>query len=452
MPSLQIPVDLPRRRLEHKMKKRFQNVLRPLLGFACVLAFLAAATPLHAQKKGSPPVPYASIGANGVNYAGPGRESSFDLPGRTIRIGILAPTHGPEKADGEAIITAAKMALQDASKHPLPKGRHLALSIADESVPPWGLLGDEIIHLVVQEKVVAIVTGADGVAAHLSEQIGNKIGVSTLTLSADDTTTEINMPWIFRMGPSDTQQARVMARNIYQVHGYRRVLLVSDRGHDGHMASAEFLHQVHQLGAPAPVALVLDPLQPDVPSLLALLRARSPQAIVLWTQPEYAKVWIRAIRAEGCRAPIYVSLKSAPTGFGVRFPLRDIADPKEASATDVYTVESRQTDSALRRSFARRYQRLTGTAPSPEAAEAYDAVRLVAQAVREAGPNRARVRDAIATARNLAGVSGAITFDEQGNNRAKVYLVRIQQERSSRQAGGIARRRTGRSALRRRSK
>lgn len=434
------------------MRKLFQHGIEYLLGFACLLALSIAAMPLHAQEQSSPAVPYASIGASGVHYAGPGRETAFDLRGSTIRIGILAPTHGLQKADGEAILEAAKMAIQDASRKPLPGGRHLALAVADESAPPWGLLGDEIIHLVMQDQVIAIVTGADGVAAHLSEQIGNKIGVVTLTLSGDDTSTEINMPWIFRMGPSDRQQAQVMVRNIYKVHGYQRVLLVSGRGHDGQIAREEFIKQVHKLGAPAPASLAINPLEPGASPLLVLIKAKSPQAIVLWTQPENAKELLHAIRAEGYHAPVYLALKSTQAGSGLRFPVRNTGEWKDAPGAGLYAVESRQTESSLRKSFARRYQLATGAWPSPEAAEAYDAVRLVARAVRQAGPNRARVRDAIATARNLAGVSGTITFDEQGNNRAKVCLVRIQQERSSRQAGGIARRRTGRSALRRRSK
>ncbi len=390
------------------------------------MVLVGAAVPLCAQERNPPPTPYASIGANGVHYAGPGREASFDLTGSTIRIGILAPTHGPEKADGEAILTAAKMAIQDASRKPLPGGRHLALAVADESVPPWGLLGDEIIHLAMQDQVVAIVTGADGVAAHLSEQIGNKIGVATLTLSADDTTTEINMPWIFRMGPSDTQQAEAIARNLYKVHGYQRVLLVSGRGHDGHIAIEDYLKEVHKLGAPVPASLVINPLHPDGNSLPTIIKAKAPQAIVLWTLPENAKKLIHAIRAEGCHAPIYVSQKSVQAGSGLRFAPPGKGISKAASGMDLYTVDSRQTESSLRRSFVRRYRLATGTLPSPAAAETYDAVRLVARAVRAAGPNRARVRDQISAVRELAGVSGTITFDDQGNNRTKVYLVRLQ--------------------------
>jgi branched-chain amino acid transport system substrate-binding protein len=78
-----------------------------------------------------------------------------------------------------------------------------------------------------------------------------------------------------------------------------------------------------------------------------------------------------------------------------------------------------------RENFARRYQAATGIFPSPVATEAYDAVRLIARAVREAGPNRARVRDHISNTEDFAGVSGTISFDSQGNNHTDVCLVRL---------------------------
>lgn len=398
--------------------------LRNLLGLAVAFAVLGAATAARAQKE-APKVPYDSIASNGVSYAGPGRESSFDLPGQTIRIGILAPTHGPEKADGEAIITAAKMALQDASKRPFPNGRNLALSVADESVPPWGLLGDEIIHLVVQERVVAILTGADGVAAHLSEQIGNKMGVPTLTLSSDDSTTEINMPWIFRLGPSDAQQAQVMVHRIYQALGLRRVILVVGKDHDGVVGGQEFKKLVHHLGFPPPVSVVINPLQPNPDSLLALIKSHAPQALVFWTQPENARKLLQALRTHAVYTPVYLSQETAQIGSGLEFPRYRTGEEKDPTGVDVYAAESRQGETSARQSFVRRYQLATGNFPSPVAAEAYDAVRLIAHALRDAGPNRARVRDRIAINRNFAGVSGRIAFDNQGNNRTNVYLVRL---------------------------
>jgi len=411
--------------LELKMRKPLHSILRDLLGLASGLAVLGPATLVRAQKKATP-FPYASIGSKGVSYAGPGREASYDLAGPTIRIGILAPVHGPQKADGEAIVRAAQMALRDASKRPMPGGRHLALTLADESVPPWGLLGDEIINLVMREKVIAVVTCADGVTAHLSEQIGNKIGVPILTLSTDATTTQINLPWIFRLGPSDTQQAQMIARNIYRVRGYRHVLLVAERDHDGRVGGQEFMEAAHRLGVPPPDSLLVNPLQPDPGSLPALVKAKSPQAIVFWTLPENARKLLQAIRQDGVHTPIYLSQETAQEGSGLKFRRQDTAGEKDSSEAGIYTVASRRDGTPSRESFVRRYQLATGTLPSPVAAEAYDAVRLVARAVREAGPNRARVRDQISSTQDLAGVSGTISFDDQGNNRTNVFLVRLQ--------------------------
>jgi branched-chain amino acid transport system substrate-binding protein len=91
----------------------------------------------------------------------------------------------------------------------------------------------------------------------------------------------------------------------------------------------------------------------------------------------------------------------------------------------IWTVSSTGTGSPLEESFARRYELATGSLPSPVAAEAYDAVRLVVRAMREVGPNRARVRDQIAGVRNDPGASGLISFDQEGNNRTSVQLVRV---------------------------
>jgi len=419
------------------MRKPFHSLVK-ILGCASVVGVLAGATPGRAQQA-EPAVPYASIGSTGVSYAGAGRESSHDLAGPTIHIGLLAPLKGPQKADGEAIVRAARMALQDATKRPLPGGLHLALAIGDESGPAWGRVTNAVLHLVFNDHAVAIVTSPSGATAHVSEQVGNKIGVPVLTLSSDATTTQINLPWIFRLGPSDAQQAQAMARDIYRVRGFRHILLVAERDHDGRMGGREFVEAAGRLGAPPPDSLAINPLQPDAGSLLAAIRKRSPQAIVFWTQPESARRLLEAIREKGIHAPVYLSQEAAQAGSGLKRRSQKAAGVKDPSGAGIYTV-ALETDGAARRaSFARRYQAATGSLPGPVAAEAYDAVWLVAQAVRVAGPNRARVRDRLSTTRDLAGVSGTITFDDQGNNRSDVRLVRLQWNiRVSEAVAGIA--------------
>jgi branched-chain amino acid transport system substrate-binding protein len=398
----------------------FNNSFRTTFLLAGFLALSGAAICAAGQSRPSR-VPYASIG--GAKYAGPNRESAYDLKGPTIRIGLMAPLHGPEKSAGQAIVAAAKLGLQNAMRVPLPDGRRISLTIVDTSVPPWGALGDEIIRMVIQKKVVAIVTSASAVTAHLSEQIGTKIGVPVLTLSSDPTTTEIHLPWIFRMGPSDKQQARIIAHQLYQQDGFHRVVLVSELNPGGRAGATAFTKAMRRLGASPPVSFVINPSKADLDRLAKVIKVDSPQAVVLWTPPCETSLVIALVRRAAHGAVIYLCQASAQAGSGITFPLSDATLQPSPPRGRVFVVVSRQWGNQIGQQFARRYDAETGNNPTPVAAEAYDAVTLIVRALRKSGPNRARLRDQLAAGQGFYGVSGLISFDNQGNNRAVAQLI-----------------------------
>jgi len=76
--------------------------------------------------------------------------------------------------------------------------------------------------LIAEERVAALITSSDGNIAHQAEQIANKIGIPIVTLASDATTTQINIPWIFRLGPSDEDQARAIASRFIKPHSRGR--------------------------------------------------------------------------------------------------------------------------------------------------------------------------------------------------------------------------------------
>jgi len=157
--------------------------------------------------------PYAAINHDTVTYNGPGREADHDLAGSEIRVGLLLPLTGPRQAEGEALQRAAQLAVDDANAARLPASPRLALVTRDES-GPWGQASAQIVHLIFEDQAVALITSAEGGSAHLAEQVGNKIGVPILTLSSDTTTTEINLPWICRLGPMAAAPPQAFTRHI----------------------------------------------------------------------------------------------------------------------------------------------------------------------------------------------------------------------------------------------
>jgi branched-chain amino acid transport system substrate-binding protein len=378
------------------------------------------------QKEQKPAVqvhPYASIAAQGAFYDGPGRAHASDLTGKGIAIGILAPLHGERAGEGAAMLAAARMALRDSGGADAAwPGHPIRLAVQDESGPSWAHISDALLHLVLQDQSIAVLTSDSGDAAHIGEQVVNP----------DATATEAGIPWVFRIGPSDAQQAQVFLQSALAGNHSQRVVLLTQSDHGGRVAIAAVQQAAHSLGQPAPQVLTLDPLQPAYAHLLDQVRAAAPQTILLWTHPQIADALVHALNRLQLGAVIDLSQESAQ-GLLPQPPQANAVRAEGASLQmapvppELWTVAGRAR-SPLQTSFARRFRQQTGTAPSAEAAQTYDAVRMIVSALHVSGANRARLRDQLAHVQNYSGVSGEISFDSEGNNRAPIaeFPLRLQ--------------------------
>jgi branched-chain amino acid transport system substrate-binding protein len=368
----------------------------------------------------SPPAtPYARIDRDAVNYSGPGRDAGHDVAGTEARIGLLLPLTGPRQVEGEALRRAAQMAVDDENAAALP-GRNRLLIVARDESGPWGQASTEIVRMVFDDQVVALITSAEGGSAHLAEQVGNKIGVPVLTLSTDSTTTEINLPWIFRMGPSDAAQARAFAREIYQNRKLQPVvLLLTQDDRDGRLGGAEFAKAARAMNAVAPARIVVGPENLTEETIGKELATA--QAVVIWSDTATASRLIARVRELRPTVPIYLCRKAAAgDSNGETRLLCPACGEKDAGQWIASAPENRE----LWADFYRRYRQSFGAEPGIGAAEAYDAVRLLAVSLRQSGPNRARLRDALAGVSAFAGASGVISFDHAGNDHTQLTLLK----------------------------
>ncbi len=416
--------------------------------------------------------PYAAIDRNSVSYNGPGRDVGHDLIGPDVRIGLLAPLAGPQEAEGVALRRAAELAIEDENAVGLPGGVHLRLVVRDES-GPWGQAATEIAHMTFDDNAVALITSADGASAHLAEQVANKIGVPVLTLASDVTTTEINLPWIFRLGATDAAQARAFARDIYSERKLQRVLLVTEDDHDGRAGGEAFEKAAAELGAvvptrigvPAPAASVpvgasgAGPVQNGAgpsrsgvdggpnsvsggldgagggrnasgggPNVVRPYVFPGAQAVVFWTDAATAEPLVARARAAMPAAPFYLCRKAVQAEGNARVEHKAARRPRESKSGGeggIWIAEPAGIRSDRSAAFAQAYRHRFGAEPGPGAAEAYDAVRVLAVSLRHAGPNRARLRDALAGVTAFPGASGVISFDHAGNDTSPITLSKL---------------------------
>jgi ABC-type branched-subunit amino acid transport system substrate-binding protein len=152
------------------------------------------------EKETAPPVPYARIDENSIDYAGPQRP---DVPDGPVRVVVFGP-------DAEKIAQSDQMQAALAGAHGrswklLPVGSDANWRAANW--PVWAASND-LVHAMVDDRALAVIALSDD-AAHLAEQLSLKCFVPVLALSGDRRLTTTNVPWIFRL-PEKTTPAEAL--------------------------------------------------------------------------------------------------------------------------------------------------------------------------------------------------------------------------------------------------
>lgn len=148
--------------------------------------------------------PYARVGENGVQYAGP---SVPEQKAENLTIGIFGP-HADRVVQSLEIVHAVRSISVS--------GKHLSL-IAIPSETSWGKASSELVKAVYENHALALIA-LDRASSHLAEQIGVKAFVPVVAISSDRALTTTNIPWIFRLaeGTPVEQAIRTVSEAIEQ--------------------------------------------------------------------------------------------------------------------------------------------------------------------------------------------------------------------------------------------
>jgi ABC-type branched-subunit amino acid transport system substrate-binding protein len=286
-----------------------------------------------------------------------------------VRIGLLVP----DGELGEAAKRGAAIAVEAANRDGGYGGRRFELAVRSIE-GPWGSGTGKITELAFDESVWAILGPLRGRSAHLAEQVAAKAHVALVSPWAfDPTLTQANVPWFFRCVPDDRQQAAALVREILGVRGLDRIAVLVAGSYDDRMAAAAFAAEVDAFAKhTGPSHLVrwqLPDKAEDLESLLARLEAEEVEGIVLFAPGHWAA-------AQG-------------------------------------------------RAFEQAFRAAYDVAPSAVSAYSHDGLMVIVEAIRRAGLDRRRIRDALADVDYVPGVTGRVRFDEKGNRVAQVELIEL---------------------------
>lgn len=353
-----------------------------------------------------------------TNYTGPGREELPPVDINEVLIGYFGPSTSSDPEYGD-MWSAASLAIEQANKSGGYKGLPFRL-VPGWSGNPWGTGISKVVRMAYVDKVWAVIGGIDGPSTHLAEQVAVKARLAVLSPASTDKTVNLaNVPWIFSCLPGDHILAPVLADSIASHIEKKPFLLVSAVDHDSHLFTVELVKYLVQRQLVPAYHLEFNPNEININKLSETIISINADTLVLIADARNSAQITRTIREKNFTGLIFGGPCMGQQSFleqvgqktdGLIFPL--LFSPGKSS-----------------NSFEEKFVCRFGHHPDYLAAHTYDTVNLLITAIRQAGLNRALIRDKIKDLSPWQGVTGSIQWDSLGSNCRSIRLGTIRNGR-----------------------
>ena len=424
---------------------------RPLFGI--LVAALLGGGLLPAMTRAESAVePYRRLRETTAGYYGPAEDFTHLTE---VRIGWFGPSDPADSLNGD-FWWAADLAVREANEQRTGTDPAAFTALPIRLVPrwapdPWRAGVSLLARMVYDEQPLALLGSIDSASTHLAEQVVAKANLPLVSpLATDKTATLAGVSWMFSCAPDDAAIARVLVDDVLaalsggerpevgsptkevsdqpQPVGRRpsaiekrkaKIVLLATTDHESRMTAREVTCELSRHGLLPEFRFDLSPGVANADESLQGASAALPAAVIVIADASDSARLTRAVRERLGTVPVFGGQTmgrarflelAGPAAEGVRFPLLFVPGARDEIASR----------------FATRFAAERHHAPDYAAALAYDATRLLIAAIHRAGPNRARIREAITQLSPWPGIAGPIRFDGTGQNqRADLSLGTI---------------------------
>lgn len=323
-----------------------------------------------------------------------------------VKIGLVAPFEGLHRHLGYDVLYAVKLAVRERNATGGVSGYMVELVALDDSNDP-AQSPLQARKMIVDAEAPAVM----GVIGHFSDQAAlaavdeyHRAGLALITPVAADAVTERGYPEIFRLYARNDLLGKEAARYAVEELGMRRLVVLRSRDDD--LADA-FIQTAEQLGA----TIVLDA---DVDLTFHVSRFTSAELVFFSGGAVEGGELIAQARDAGVEA-VFMGAS------GLDSPQLGQIGGEAVRGTLYITAAPRLNGGArLPADFVAGYQALAGRLPGPQAILAYDAACVLLEALARAIESEGRpTRDAVVAElgalQNYPGLTGPVTFDENGD-------------------------------------
>jgi branched-chain amino acid transport system substrate-binding protein len=339
----------------------------------------------------------------------------------TIKVGEFASLNGSEAAFGRSSHQGTQLAVDDINTAGGVLGQKLEL-ITEDDQSKDGESATAVKKLISRDKVVAILGEVASTRSLEAAPICQEFKIPQISPSSTNPKVTQVGDYIFRVCFIDPFQGTVMAHFAKNSLNAKKVALLTDVGSTYSVGLADFFKQEFVAGGGQIVAeqkFTKD--DKDFRAQLTTVKEAAPD--VIFIPGYYGQVTLIALQARelGITVPLC-------GGDGWEAP-ELIQGPGAAAALEgcyFSTHFSPEQDAPKIKQFVDAYQKRFGEVPDAMAALGYDSVLALVDSIKRAGStDSTKIRDALATLKDLDGVTGQTTLDADRNARKPAVIIEI---------------------------
>ncbi|QKW36112.1 branched-chain amino acid ABC transporter substrate-binding protein [Actinomadura sp. NAK00032] len=336
-----------------------------------------------------------------------------------IKIGVPAPLSGDSASAGQDILAAAKVAAAEINKAGGVDGRSVEIVEADDQCSAQQ--GAQAAQKLLNSGVVAVAGGyCSGAAVPAIPIYGRRSVPFVMDASTNPSLTDSGKGKVFRTCGRDDNQGTVAAKFMTGELRARRIALLHDNTTYAKGLADAAGESVKQLGGQVVYADALQPGQSDYSPVLTKIASTRPD--VLYFTGYFAEAGLLMKQRE------QLGLKFTLMGGDATTDSTVLKTAGRAAAGYIATTAPLAKDLPAAGRFVSAYKAATGADPGPFSVYEYDAVKVVAKAVDDAGSTEgADITAALHKIKDFPGITGPITFDDKGDRTDPLYItVRVE--------------------------
>jgi branched-chain amino acid transport system substrate-binding protein len=332
--------------------------------------------------------------------------------GEAIKIGAIFAVTGPASFLGAPEEKTARMMVDEINAKGGINGKNIELIVKDSTASPEKAISFAK-QLIEEDKVFAIIGPSTSGETMKIKSICEEGKTILISCAAAEVITNPVARYIFKVAQNDSFGAQKICE-VMKKKGIRKIGIVTSNDGYGIAGKEQMEKAAARNGIAVLISEVYDKKATDLTGVLTKLKAKGMEAVVNWSIVPAQSIVPKNMKQINLNVPLFQSSgfgnikyakEAGEAGEGIIFPCGRLLIAE--------SLPENNPQKAVLMKYKKDYESKYGEDASTFGGHAYDAILILVEAIKKAGADKEKVRDAIENLKGVPGIGGVFNFSPE---------------------------------------